>query len=197
VEINQSKLGGRLPLLDPETLEGDQKKLYDLLNATLISWAEASGFKGKTQDGKLIGPFNPNLHSPGITPGLLQLLQAESKNTSLDKRTREVVILTVVAVWKSPYALYAHSAIARNLGVPENAIRELVTGRESERLSPKERVAHRFARQLVREFRVEVDLYRDAESTFGRSGLVEMLYLIGIYLLTAAVLNAFEIPAPE
>jgi 4-carboxymuconolactone decarboxylase len=197
VEINQSKLGGRLPLLDPETLEGDQKRLYDLLNATLISWAEASGFKGKTQDGKLIGPFNPNLHSPGITPGFLQLLQAESKNTSLDKRTREVVILSVVAVWKSPYALYAHSAIARNLGVPENAIRELVTGRESERLSPKERVAHRFARQLVREFRVEADFYRDAESTFGRSGLVEMLYLIGIYLLTAAVLNAFEIPAPE
>lgn len=197
MEINQSKLGGRLPLLDPETLEGDQKRLYDLLNATLISWAEASGFKGKTQDGKLIGPFNPNLHSPGITPGFLQLLQAESKNTSLDKRTREVVILSVVAVWKSPYALYAHSAIARNLGVPENAIRELVTGRESERLSPKERVAHRFARQLVREFRVEADFYRDAESTFGRSGLVEMLYLIGIYLLTAAVLNAFEIPAPE
>ena len=197
MEINQSKLGGRLPLLDPETLEGDQKKLYDLLNATLISWAEASGFKGKTEDGKLIGPFNPDLHSPGITPGFLQLLQAESKNTSLDKRTREVVILSVVAVWKSPYALYAHSAIARNLGVPENAIRELVASRDSERLSPKERVAHRFARQLVREFRVEAGLYRDAESAFGRSGLVEMLYLIGIYLLTAAVLNAFEIPAPE
>jgi 4-carboxymuconolactone decarboxylase len=56
---SESKLGGRLPLLDPKHLEGDQRKLYGLMVSTLISWADASGFKGTTEDGKLIGPFNP------------------------------------------------------------------------------------------------------------------------------------------
>jgi hypothetical protein len=28
-------------------------------------------------------------------------------------------------------------------------------------------------------------------------GLVDMAYLIGIYLLTCAILNGFEVPAPE
>ena len=45
---NEATLGGRLPLLDPKRLEGDQNKLYEFLDSTLISWAGASGFKGKT-----------------------------------------------------------------------------------------------------------------------------------------------------
>jgi 4-carboxymuconolactone decarboxylase len=31
---------------------------------------------------------------------------------------------------------------------------------------------------------------------FGEEGLVDMIYLIGIYLVTCALLNGFEIPAP-
>jgi hypothetical protein len=122
MDDNNTTLGGRLPLLDPKDLEGDQKKLYALLDSTLISWADASGFKGKTDDGKLIGPFNPFLYSTGITPGFLQWMQAESKHTSLDKRVHEVVILSTGAVRQSPYELYAHSAVAREAGVPEAAI---------------------------------------------------------------------------
>ena len=193
---NQVNLGGRLPLLDPRELKGHYKELYNFLDTTFISWAGASGFLGKTDDDKLIGPFNPNLHSPGITPSWVQLVQAESKTTSLTTRQREVVILSVGAVWRAPYVLYAHSAVARKAGLPEPAIQALVAGESSDQLSMEEQVAHRFARQLAREFRIESDLYLEAESLFGRAGLVDMIYLIGIYLLTSAMLNAFEIPAP-
>ncbi len=55
--IPDVNLGGRLPLISPDTLEGDQKKLYEQMHSTLIPWAEANGFKGITADGKLIGPF--------------------------------------------------------------------------------------------------------------------------------------------
>ncbi|MGA8502699.1 MAG: hypothetical protein WB683_14195 [Candidatus Sulfotelmatobacter sp.] len=72
MDNKEAILGGRLPLLDPKKLEGDQKKLLELLDSTLIPWADANGFKGKTEDGKLIGPFNPNLYSTGITPGFLR-----------------------------------------------------------------------------------------------------------------------------
>jgi 4-carboxymuconolactone decarboxylase len=197
MDNNEATLGGRLPLLDPKRLEGDQKKLYELLDSTLIAWADASGFKGKTEDGKLIGPFNPYLYSTGITPGFLQWMQADSKHTSLNKRVHEVVILSVGAVWKSPYELYAHSAVARKVGVPEAAIQALVAGKTPDELSSEEQVAHRFARQLATEHNVDTGLYREAESLFGPTGLVDMVYLIGMYLLTSALLNAFEVPAPE
>ena len=194
--MTQSELGGRLPLIDPETLEGDQKKLYEQMNSTLIPWSETSGFIGKTANGELIGPFNPYLYS-AITPGFLQWMQADSKHTTLSKRVHEVVILSTGAVWRSPYELYAHSAVARTVGLPEAAIKALVAGGASDELLPEEHIAHRFARKLTLDRKVDAELYREAESAFGKTGLVDMVYLVGMYLLTCALLNAFEIPAPK
>lgn len=197
MERNDDASGGRLPLLDPRALKGEQAQLYQVMNSTLVSWANANGFRGATEDGKLIGPFNPYLYSTGITPGFLKWMEADANHTSLNKRVHEVVILSVGAVWKSPFELYAHSAVARKVGLPEAAISALVQGGSSDELADDEMVAHRFARQLASERRVDDDLYREAEAIFGRTGLVDMTYLIGLYLLTCALLNVFEIPAPE
>ena len=38
--------------------------------------------------------------------------------------------------------------------------------------------------------------YRTALEAFGQDGVLDMVHLIGMYLATSAVLNAFEIPAP-
>jgi 4-carboxymuconolactone decarboxylase len=194
---NQNEnLGGRLPLLDPKELAPDQAKLYKVMKNTLIAWGKQSGFEVNTSDGKFIGPFNPSLYSPGITEGFSTFMDAEPKNTKLDKRTRQVVILTVGAVWNSPYELYAHSKEARKVGLPEEAIQALTSGESPAGLTSNEFVAHRFARQLSAERRVDDDLYRKSKQAFGEEGLVDMIYLIGIYLVTCALLNGFEIPAP-
>ena len=194
---SEDVLGGRLPLLDSRAREGEQAQLYQVWNSTLVSWADASGFRGATEDGKLIGPFNPYLYSTGITPGFLKWMEADAKHTSLNKRVHEVVILSVGAVWKSSFELYAHSAVAREVGLPQAAIAALVQGGSSDELTDAEKVAHCFARQLASERRVDDNLYRETEAIFGRTGLVGMTYLIGLYLPTCALLNAFEIPAPE
>jgi len=189
-------LGGRLPLLDPKELAPAQAKLYKVMENTLIAWGNQSGFVVQTGDGKFIGPFNPSLYSPAITDGFSTFMDAEPKNTKLDKRTRQVVILTVGAVWNSPYELYAHTKEARKVGLPEGAIQALASGESPEGLTANELVAHRFARQLTAEHRVDDDLYGKAKQAFGEEGLVDTVYLIGIYHVTCALLNGFEIPAP-
>ncbi len=194
---NQNEnLGGRLPLLDPKELAPAQAEYYKVMENTLIAWANQSGFVVKTRDGKLIGPFNPSLYCIGITDGFGKFMDAEAKNTKLDKRTRQIVILTVGAVWNSPYELYAHSAEARKVGLPEGVIQALNSRELPEGLTSNELVAHRFARQLTEERRIDDDLYRKAKQAFGEEGLVDMIYLIGIYHVTCALLNGFEIPAP-
>jgi 4-carboxymuconolactone decarboxylase len=126
----------------------------------------------------------------------LDLQETEQKQTSLNHRVREVVILAVGAVWKSSYNLYAHGAAARKLGISEDAIRALTTGGLSNELTDQEKIAYRFARQLSAEHRIDATLYSEAEHAFGQRGLVEITYLIGIYHTVCALLNAFEIPAP-
>src|ERR1700677_2868731 len=102
------KMDGRLPILEPNELTPSQSQLYERIDHTLVPWAEQAGFIAKRQNGTLVGPFNPFLFSSEISEAFLNLVAAEWSHTTLDKRVREVVILTVGAVWISQYELYAH-----------------------------------------------------------------------------------------
>ena len=98
-------LGGRLPLLKPSKLQPKQRELYNKINSVIVPLAETAGFKSKNEEGQLIGPFNSTLYSPEICGSFLALQKLEKEQTSLSKRTRQVVILTVGWVWNAPYEL--------------------------------------------------------------------------------------------
>jgi 4-carboxymuconolactone decarboxylase len=120
--------GGRIPVLRPELMSDEQKQVYDRINKSQVPWAADAGFRVKAHDGGLIGPYNCQLLSPGTNLGYLDMLDAERKHTSLSKRVREVIILSVGAVWKANYEIYAHSAVGRTVGLSESAVRTLAAG---------------------------------------------------------------------
>jgi 4-carboxymuconolactone decarboxylase len=190
-------LGGRLPLADPANLVGEQRELFDKMKSAVVPWADDTGFHSTTDDGRFIGPFNPALLNPAMTSAAAELLLGEREHTSLGARVREVVILAVGAVWQSDYELYAHSAAARKVGIPEDAIRVLVSGGIPENLSKDETIAAELTRQLSTRHRVEEPLYRQAERQFGQKGLTDIAILIGIYHTVCTTLNLFAIPAPH
>jgi len=200
-EVNMSEsdhtLGGRLPLLDPSELSSAQRENYERFAGKLLPWADNVGFQSRTSDGRLIGPFNPALYSPGVSAGWADFMEAEATSTSLNKRVRQVVILTVGAVWKSSYELYAHSAEARKVGLPDKVIEALVAGQIPAQLADDEKLAARFAQQLTAQRRVDAALYAEAERVYGQRALVDLALLVGFFHTTCAVLNAFEIPAPR
>ena len=194
--VQNSALGGRLPLVDPAELTDDQKGLSDLLSNTLVAWAKSVGVEAATKDGRLIGPFNPALYSPAISAKFIELQMFEPMHTSLNERVRQVVILAVGAVWRADYELYAHSAAARAAGISEHAVKALVNGEIADDLSDEEKIAGRVARQLCVDHRVDDTLYGEAEKAFGRQGLVDMAALIGAYNAVCTTLTMFNIAAP-
>ena len=109
---------------------------------------------------------------------------------------RQIVILTVGAVWRSKYELYAHSAVAAKAGLPENTIKALASGEVPDELSSREKLAARFARALSTSHQIEAALYHDAQAVFGARGLIDIVYLVGCYSIVCGLLNAFEVPAP-
>ena len=164
-------LGGRLPLLEPEKLQSKQRELYGKINSGVVPLAAAAGFESRDEQGHLIGPFNAILYSPEICGSFLTLQKIEEEQTTLSKRTRQVVILAVGSVWKAPYELYAHYAVAAKVGLTKEQIDSLVSGNGVS--------------------------YAAAREVFGDQGLVEMLVLIGCYLSVCALLNAFAVPPPK
>ena len=189
-------LGGRLPLLKPQEMNEAQKLVYARLQKTAIPWANGVPFQVTTEGGRVIGPFNPVLFSPGIAPAFLEFQGAEAKATTLTERERQVVILCVGSVWQSGYELYAHSAAARKAGFSETTIRSLVRGDSADELDDRERTAQKFTKSLVSERRLEESLYGTASQLFGSQGLMDMTFLIGSYLCVCTILNAFAIPVP-
>jgi len=190
-------LGGRLPLLEPSKLQPKQRDLYGKIDSGIVPLAESAGFSSKDRQGHLIGPFNATLYSPEICGSFLALQKLEEEHTSFSKRTRQVVILTVGAVWNAPYELYAHSAVAAKVGLTAQQIDSLVSGHNPEGLSEDELTAQRFTHQLVSAHAVDGGIYGAAQKVFGEQGLVEMLVLIGCYLSVCGLLKAFAVPMPE
>jgi 4-carboxymuconolactone decarboxylase len=188
--------GGRIPLLQPDHLDEDQRRLYDSLNSTAVPWAQASGFVAKSDDGGLIGPFNVALHSPVIGAAFDKLQSVEAENTTLNQRVRQVVILTVGAVWQSDYERYAHKAVARKAGLAEETVTALANGDEAPGLLEEEIVAQRFTRQLILHHHVDQDLFDRAKGCFGVRGIVDLLFLAGCYQTVCSLLNGFEVPVP-
>jgi 4-carboxymuconolactone decarboxylase len=121
---------------------------------------------------------------------------AEATSSSLDARTRQVVILTVGAVWESSYELYAHAAEGRRNGLSEKAIGALIAGQLPTELTDREMIAARFAQQLTTNRHIDADLYAEAEQIYSQTSLVHLVLLVGYYQTICAVLNAFEAPSP-
>jgi hypothetical protein len=96
---------GRIPVLRPDSMSDEQKQVYDRINRSTVPWATNAGFQVKADGGGLLGPYNAQLLNPGTDAGYLDMLDAEKKQTSLSKRVREVIILSVGAVWKSDYEI--------------------------------------------------------------------------------------------
>jgi 4-carboxymuconolactone decarboxylase len=188
--------GGRLPLPDPATLTSAQLDLYDQLMATWVAYANELGVQATTGDGRLIGPFNAFLLHPEIATKLSDFQAAEAAYTTLPPRVREVVIIVVGTVWGADYELYAHVQVARKFGLSDDDITTLSNGGIPEALSEQEKIAARLVLQLSSRHRVDDELYREAEQAFGRTGLFDIVAVMGEYQTVCSALALFEVPVP-
>lgn len=123
-------MGGRLPLLDPTEAGEAQRRALDVLEKAFGPMAAKAGFRAKDGDGRLIGPFNSALYSLEISAAFIRYQATDQRHSVLDARVREVVILTVGAVWDAPYELYAHDIVAGKAGLSDAVIGALCTGDE-------------------------------------------------------------------
>jgi 4-carboxymuconolactone decarboxylase len=192
----EDTLGGRLPLLSPDQLNSDQKKLYSQLQDTMVPWAKKSGFQAATFDDRLVGPFNALLRSPVIGKALMAVTAAEGKETALSERVRQVVILTVGAAWQAAYELYAHVAVGRQAGFDEATVQALAAGQKPAALTHDEGVAYDFVQRLTTTHQIDAELYEQAVVTLGEKGVVDLIYLAGHYMTISGLLNTFAVPAP-
>jgi 4-carboxymuconolactone decarboxylase len=119
-------LGGRLPLYESERL--DPAGALQLAHGCGGPLGERCGVSGLHRSRPAHWSIQSGRADPAISSAVIELAVAERKNTSLSKRSREIIILTVGAVRQAPYELYAHCAVGRHVGLSDDAVRTLADG---------------------------------------------------------------------
>jgi 4-carboxymuconolactone decarboxylase len=168
----------RLPQLTRADLDEEGKAIYDKI----------------VGDGPVptTGPVAVSLYSPKIAQPWSDLNGFLRYNGDLSPRHTEVAIL--VAAWEieQQYEWSAHEPAALRFGAPQAVIDTIKYNREPVGLSPEETAIIKVGRQIMREHKLDSDLYAEAERLFGRKGLVEMVTVMGDYVMVGMVLTAID-----
>jgi len=173
----------RLPPLARDDLDDEGKMVYDRI-------------VGDRTPPKT-GPVPMSLYSPRLAQVFNDLNGFLRYNGDLSPRHTEVAI--VVATWEieQQYEYSAHEPAALRYGAPQAVIDTIKYDREPVGLSPEETVIIRLGRQIMREHKLDSDLYAEAVRLFGQKGLVELVTVMGDYVMVGMVLTAIDQHLPE
>ncbi len=168
----------RLPQLTRADLDDEGKAIYDKI----------------VGDGPVptTGPVSMSLYSPKIALAFNDLNSFLRYNGDLSPRHTEVAICVAAFEIKQQYEYSAHEPAALRYGAPQAVIDTIKYDREPVGLSPEETVIIKVGRQIMREHKLDSDLYAEAVRLFGRKGLVEMVTVMGDYVMVGMVLTAID-----
>jgi 4-carboxymuconolactone decarboxylase len=143
------------------------------------------------------GPVAVSLYSPKIAAAFSDLNGFLRYNGQLSPRLTEVAIL--VATWEieQQYEYSAHEPAALRFGAPQAVIDTIKYDREPEGLSPEETLIIKLGRQLMREHKVDSELFAEAVQRFGRTGTVELVTVMGDYVMVGMVLTTIDQHLPK
>lgn len=143
---------------------------------------------------KKLNIFKMIANSENAGPEVLELGKKLSVGSSLDHVVREIVILRVGYLSNAAYEIRQHTAVARRVGLSDELIDAIGKYPESEFAFTEEQRGYlEFTDAVVKETTVSDELFSFASQRLTSSQLVELVLLIGFYMLVCRVMNTFEI----
>lgn len=186
----------RLNPLTPDELDDASRKLYDAVLASPRAEGPGRGIILR-EDGSLSGPFDAWLRSPVLGVHLERVGMAFRTDTVLAAAAREIATLVVARAWGADFEWWVHGILARREGVSEDVIDAIGNGVRPDFDDPDFAAAHDVAIGLVHHRTVDREILDRARETLGERALVEVVTLVGFYLMVSSVLVAFDPPAPS
>jgi alkylhydroperoxidase family enzyme len=144
--------------------------------------------------GNLINVYRLLLNSPALAESWFNHSNAVRWKTTLDGRLREIVIIRVAHLTRSPYVLRQHvPALAAADGVSLEECNALADWRASAFFATRERAALAYADAMTREIVVADDIFAEVARHFDTRAIVELTVLVASYNMNARVLQALEL----
>ena len=176
----------RVSILAEEELTAVQRALLDSIR---------SGPRG---GGTTIrGPFAVFLHAPAFGELAQQLGGYCRFKTAVPPRLSEFAILCTAKFWRAQYEWFAHVPMAERAGVKTETIRDLHQGRAPKSAPKDERAIYDFVQELYKTRRVSDKTFKRVNAILGDSATIELVGILGYYVLISMILNIFRMSPPE
>lgn len=173
----------RIPDWTVETLSPAQRTVHDAI---------LSGPRGIVE-----GPLRVWLQSPQLAQNAQALGAFCRFGTSLPPRLSELAILITGAYWRAGFEWHVHAPIAIKAGVSPDVAEAIRVDTAPKFAQADEAAVYMFARELLENRAVSDATYRGAEQHVGKTGVVDLVGVLGYYGLISMTIVAFQVPIPN
>ena len=98
--------------------------------------------------------------------------------------------------WRAQYEWFAHAPIAEKNGVKAKTIADLKAGRAPKSAPKDERAIYDFVQEIYKTKRASDRTYKKINSIIGDKATVELVGLLGYYVMISFTLNVFQMMPP-
>jgi len=141
--------------------------------------------------------FKMMAHAPALMPGIMELTAAVLYCSKLPAALRELVILRVGHLCGSSYEVEQHRKISRAIGLSQDKIDATARDVDPSLYDGREILVLRMTEQVVRKVKADDALFADTLGELGQELTMELLVIIGLYVLLAQVLENAEVAIEE
>jgi 4-carboxymuconolactone decarboxylase len=141
--------------------------------------------------------FRMMAHAPALMPGIMELTGAILYRSKLDPLFRELAILRVGHLCGSSYEVHQHRKIAGAIGLSAEKIEATAQDADAALYDPREILVLRMAEQVVRQVKADDALFAATVAALGKEKTMELLIIIGLYVMLAQVLENAEVELEE
>lgn len=136
-------------------------------------------------------------HAPALVPGLMELTGAILYHAKLEPTLRELAILRVGHLCGSSYEVTQHRKIGLAVGLSQEQIDGTARDADPAHYPKRDLLVLQMSEQVVRKVKADDALFAAAVAELGHEKTMELLIIIGTYVLLAQVLENAEVDLEE
>ncbi|MAX04166.1 MAG: hypothetical protein CL883_02445 [Dehalococcoidia bacterium] len=168
----------RVPYVKREDLSDEQKPIFDRIAKT----------RGSVQN--VFGALMNNPQAAEVVTSVGEYIRYKSK---LDPAIRETAILTTAKELNNSYEWAQHEPVALEVGVRDEVIDAILSGKGPMGLPAKEGIFIQAAKELVRDATLNKKTFQALEHLLGVELTIDFLVTVGYYSMVARVISALGV----
>ena len=172
----------RLPYVSRDELTPDKQPIYDRIAETR---------------GSVVNVFRALLNSPDAAEVVARVGEYVRFGSPLAPTIREIAILSTARELNFEYEWAHHEPVAREVGVSDQVIDSIRSGRAPMGIPAKEGVFAQAAKELVRDGTLSDRTFQAIEHLLGPLQTVDLIVLVGFYSMLGRIVNALGVELDE